>query len=114
GHWCNSCLNESGTIDSDAAKLSTPVQVLQWKRVRNSGNALSRRSEARTSGDARLPEGGALKHVVIPDKKLSFWRNSYAHLDRNCCVLRMPFCYVVRGRSVLTHSCLGLGACPTQ
>jgi len=29
---------------SDAAKLNTPVQVLWWKRVRNSGNALFGRS----------------------------------------------------------------------
>ena len=26
--------------NSDAAKLSIPVQVLQWKRVRNSGHSL--------------------------------------------------------------------------
>ena len=26
--------------NSDAAKLSIPVQVLQWKRVRNSGHML--------------------------------------------------------------------------
>ncbi len=41
----------SGSTDtSDAAKLSIPVQVLQWKRVRNSGYAFphSRRRAART------------------------------------------------------------------
>src|SRR5438445_13299956 len=36
----SACLLRSRRKSTDAAKLSNPFQVLQWKRVRNSGNAL--------------------------------------------------------------------------
>ncbi len=45
-------------LKSDAAKLSTPFHVLQWKRVRNSGNSLTRPPMAMASGGIATPVRG--------------------------------------------------------
>jgi hypothetical protein len=48
----------STRTESDAAKLSTPFHVLQWKRVRNTGNALTRPPIASASGGVATPVRG--------------------------------------------------------
>jgi hypothetical protein len=55
---CVPCRAAPRELKSDAAKLSTPFHVLQWKRVRNSGNALTRPPFATASGAFATPERG--------------------------------------------------------
>ena len=65
-----------GTLTSDAAKLSIPVQVLQWKRVRNSGHALPRSAMS----VEKLCAGSRTESLVILYIVLNEWRLPYAQL----------------------------------